>query len=269
MNLRHFYKKMTAPKTKRNTRSLKARHRFRISRKPLVDVAAYERVQDPESLGSPHADGLPRLFAIARDSYTIFASWNVDWQSVFEKIIPVDRQVYLRLYGEDDVEEQRVAVQPMAWTHYVTTSKLHGTYRVDIGYYEPADVWHSIAISNEVLMPRNKVAESVSVDLATIPFHLSFQQLLDSLRAESDGECANVISRFQEHALSKGKEELSSKQAKIFEQLQVSLPQIAKEWRDFHQVDCERLARRTGVLFNSQATSPSRGFDAAPSSAAS
>src|SRR5437868_5066190 len=235
---------MTARKIKRNARSVKGQGRFQISRNAVVNVAAAGR-DFGEDLGLPRVFGSPLLFAIARDACTIFASWSIDWKSVFEKMMPVDRQVHLRVCSEDGSEEQRIAVEPMAWMHYVTTSQLHGAYRLDIGYYQPADVWHSIAISNDVVMPRNKIAEDIDVDLATIPFHLSFQQLLDSLRAESDVACASVISRFQKHALSNGKEALTAEETEILEKLDVPLAEIAKEWRVFDQTRCEQ---RSGAL---------------------
>src|SRR2546423_12059082 len=102
---------MTAQKTKRNTPLLKRDGGFQISRSAVVDVTPDERVQDVgEGCGLPPAYGSPLLFAIARDPNTIFASWSIDWQSVFEKVTPVDRQVHLRVYGVDGSEEQKVTV---------------------------------------------------------------------------------------------------------------------------------------------------------------
>src|SRR6266568_7633601 len=163
---------MAERKTKRNTRSLRARKGFQISRKPIVRLAADDRLQNVvDSAGLPRVYGPPIVFAIARDSRTIFVSWNIDWLSVFEKAMPVDRQVHLRVYRADGLEEKSAAVEPMAGIHYVKTSEPHGFYHVEIGYYQPADIWHSVAMSNEVAMPPDGIAGTVDVDLATFFFN--------------------------------------------------------------------------------------------------
>ena len=252
---------MAERETKRNTRTLKAREGFQICRKPLVRLAADDRVKDAaDSVGLPRVYGPPILFAIARDSRCIFASWNIDWVSVFEKAMPVDRQVHLRMYRADGLEEKSVAVEPMAGMHYVTTPEPYGSYRVEIGYYQPADIWHSVAMSNEVLMPRNDIAETADADIAMIPFHLSFQQLLDVFAGGNKTALGTVISQFQKRALSVGHDGLSAHETKILRKLNISLSEIASAWRVFDQTECEKLARRTGTLPGFGASSPSRGF---------
>src|SRR5438876_7586324 len=208
---------MTETKRKRNTRTLKAHEGFQISKEPVVRGAVDDGLQNiGGGVGLPRAYGAPIFFAIARDPHCIFAGWNIDWLSVFEKAMPVDRQVHLRVYRADGLEEKSAAVEPMAGIHFFTTSEPHGFYHVEIGYYQPADIWHSVAMSNEVVMPPDGIAETVDVDLATIPFHLSFQQLFDLLGPANDSELAVVISQFQKRALS-GEERtrLSPKEKRI------------------------------------------------------
>jgi hypothetical protein len=145
--------------------------------------------------------------------------------------------------------------------HYVTISEPHGSYRLEIGYYQPADVWHSVATSNEIVMPPDAITESADVDLVTIPFHLSFQQLVDFLGSANDTKLATVISQFQKRALSsEERTRLSPEEKSILRRLGVSLPDIAAAWRAFDQADSEKLARR-GVFPGIRSTSPSRGFE--------
>jgi hypothetical protein len=254
---------MTERKRKRNTRTLKARQGFQISRKPVVRFAADDRLKDAgNSIGLARAYGPPILFGIARDARCIFTGWNIDWLSVFEKAMPVDRQVHLRVYRADGLEEKSVAVEPMTGMHYVTMSEPHGSYRLDIGYYQPADVWHSVAMSNEIAMSPDGITESVDVDLVTIPFHLSFQELLDLLRPANDTELATVISQFQKRALSsEERTRLSPEEKRILLRLDVSLPDIAAARRAFDRADSEKLARRAGALIAFGPSSPSRGFE--------
>ena len=254
---------MTERKGKRNAQTLKSREGFRIRKKPVVRVAVDHRQTDlGDSVSLPRVSSAPILFAIARDSCTIFASWNVDWTSVFEKAMPVDRQVHLRVYRADGLEEKSVAVEPMVATHYVTIPEPCGSRVVEIGYYEPAEVWHSVATSNEVVMPPNCIAEAADVHLATLPFHLSFQRLLDLFGVSNETALATVMSHFQNRALSSEQSEtLSGEEEKILRKLHVSTSEIAAAGRAFNKIDREKLARRTRALLGFSSTSPSRGFE--------
>src|SRR5207247_8855236 len=138
-----------------------------------------------------------------QDASTNFDCWHIDWASLFETVMPVDRQVQLRMYDADGLQEKTVAAEPMAAMHYVTTSGSHASYRVEIGYYQPADAWHSVAISHEIAMPPTGVSETADVDLATIPFHVAFQQLLNLFGPATETRLATVLSQFQKSALSR------------------------------------------------------------------
>jgi len=253
---------MVERKRNRNVQTSKNRNAFHISREPIVGLIAADRPPDVvDSLGLTRENGARILFAIARDPRTIFASWRIDWASLFETVIPVDRQVHLRLYGADGLQEKTVAVEPMAAMHYVTTSGSHASYRVEIGYYQPADVWHSVAISHEIAMPPTGVSETTDVDLATIPFHVAFQQLLNLFRTATETRLATVLSQFQTRALSRERRKaLSGDERKILRKLQISLSEIAAGWRAFKEIDSKKLAGRTRALHGFAGTSPSRGY---------
>ena len=242
---------------------MKARKAFHISRKPVVPLAEDEESYDLSN-GSelPRFDGPPRLLALARDPWTIFAYWNVDWPSIFKNAPPVDRQVHLRVHCADGLEEKDAAVEPMAGMHYVTLSQRHRGCRIEIGYYQPADVWHSVAISNEIMIPPAEISEAERVDLATIPFHLRFQQLVDLFGAADNDALATVISRFQTRALSSGRRaQLSSEERKILRRAGVALSELADARRAFNQIDRKKLKRRAEAILGFGATSPSRGFN--------
>ena len=122
---------MPERKTKRNARRSKGRGDFRVSSEPIVGPAGNVRSLDiAGTMGLPRSYGRPLLFAIARDERTIFACWNIDWPSVFQKRMPADRQVYLRVIADDGSERQRVAVEPMLAMHYLKISGFHNPYRV-------------------------------------------------------------------------------------------------------------------------------------------
>ncbi|MFZ0918201.1 MAG: hypothetical protein WAN04_15015, partial [Candidatus Udaeobacter sp.] len=158
--------------------------------------------------------------------------------------------------------EKTVVVEPMSAMHYLTTSGAHASYRVEIGYYRPADVWHSVAISHEIMMPPTGVSETTDVDLATIPFHVAFQQLVNLFRTATQTRLATVLSQFQKRALSRQQRKmLSGDDRKILGKLRVSLSEVAAGRRAFNKIDGKTLARRTHAVLGFAGTSRSRGFD--------
>ena len=216
-----------------------------------------------DRMGLTRVCGPPFLFAIARDARTIFANWNIDWRSVFEKAMPADRQVHLRIIGGDGILETTVAVEPMGAMHYVKTSGLHNAYRVEVGYFQPFDTWNSVATSSEVEMPPQGSVERADVDLATIPFHLSFQRLANLFGATNGTSVARVVSEFQKRILSTGKpNETRPCDMRILRDLNLSLPEIAAAEGDFKKIDTKRLARRARTLIAISSSSPASGFQA-------
>src|SRR6266436_2362408 len=108
-DLRDGLPRMAKTKTKRNAGRLEARRGFKICRDPTVRLAEDGPLPDVhDRTGLTRVCGQPFLFAIARDAHTIFATWNIDWRSVFGKAMPADRQVHLRVIGDDGVIETRV-----------------------------------------------------------------------------------------------------------------------------------------------------------------
>jgi Domain of unknown function (DUF4912) len=240
---------MTKRKTKRNAGRSRARG-FKVCENPTVHLAGDGLLPDVNRIGVTHAHGQPFLFAIARDARTIFASWNIDWRSVFEKTMPADRQVHLRVIGGDGIRETTVTVEPMSAMHYVKTSGLHNAYRVEIGYFQPFDIWNSVATSGDVEMPSLGSVELANVDLATIPFHISFQQLANLFGTANDTSIARVVSEFQKRLLSGKPNEVTTSETQILRGLNLSLPEIAAAERNFKKIDTEKLARRARAMLS-------------------
>jgi hypothetical protein len=246
-------------------RESKSADDFRISSEPLVrpDNERKKVANELDDVGLPRVHGAPILFAIARDPGTIFTYWRIDWPSVFAKTVPVDRQVHLRAYRADGFEERSVSVEPMAGGCHVTASRPGGSYHVEIGYYQPADVWNSVATSEEITMPRDSFADNEDVDLATIPLHLSFQRLLDLVGASRGDALAEKISQFQTHALkSEERKQLSAEKREILRAMDLSLSEIAAGRRAFSDAAAgsETLRKRTEALLGLGPTSHSRAF---------
>lgn len=178
---------------------------FVLSSQPVVsrEGSALTNASDYDNLGElPRSYGGSFLFALARDPQTVFVYWDVDWPAVFGDNPPPDHKVQLRVLWHEGIEESKVTVEPMAGGHLLSVAHARSSYRIELGYYAPEKIWNSVAISAAIITPPDDVSESEPVDVATIPFHLSFQRIVDTFRGSKyDGDAlAEIISQVQHHA---------------------------------------------------------------------
>ena len=238
---------------------------YRILNGPVVRFARSDPKLPndlPEVVELPRVYGAPLLFAIARDPHTVFAYWIIDWSSIFENTAPVDRQVHLRVYRNDGAEEISEAVEPMAGNCYLKVAQPGASYRIEIGYYQPEDVWNLVAKSDVVSVPPESVAQSVDVDVVTIPFHLSFQRLIDTFRASNGNALSEIVSRLQKRAVSEEERALlSPEEWEVLRAMDLSVDDIDAARRAFlKRGNGTALRRRAEALLGFGASSPSRGF---------
>lgn len=154
---------------------------FRISARPVVSRANAES-PEPEPSHLPRSYGTETLSLLARDPHTIFAFWDIDWNAAFRGLTAKERKVHLRLWNSEGTEKTFVEVEPMAGSCYVTVADADSAYSGEIGYYQPATNWNCLATSALVTTPPNAHAADAEVDFATVPFHLSFQRIVDLLQ---------------------------------------------------------------------------------------
>jgi hypothetical protein len=139
-----------------------------------------------------------------RDPHSLFAYWEIDWVTAFGDEPPRDRKVHLRITTAEGAEETSLTVEPMAGSCYVDVAAGGVTYVGEIGYHEPAGEWRSIATSPPVTMPSDSLAADAEVDFATVPFHLSFQRVIDLFgAAKHDSESlTQMLTRVRESVAS-------------------------------------------------------------------
>ena len=257
---------MTRRKAKRNAGTSEVRGRFKISRKPLVHLGAAVQSSDAgDSVSLPRICEEPMLFAIARDERTIFVNWDIDWPSVFDKAMPVDRQVHLRLITGDGLEQVRVAVEPMLGRFYVSVSQPRAMYRVELGYYALDRGWKSVAISDAVAMPADAPSENMQVDLATVPFHISFQKLVDRLGLTNGDPLVTVLSRLEDRivAFAERDVDLAPADREILQGLDMSIEDLRSGRASFAKRPNElRLRKRLEAILGFGGTSPMSGSGA-------
>lgn len=255
---------MAAKSPKRSAPKSTPANGFSISNGPVIRLAEGGQLHNfgDNVVELPRIPGPPILFAIAQDQRTIFTYWNIDWPSIFGKAAPVDRQVHLRVTRDDGSEETSAAAEPMAGNYYLTVSQPGSGYRVEIGYYQPENAWHSIATSDRVTMPSDRMSENLDVDLATIPFHLSFQRLIDLFRASNGNALTEIVSRLQRRACTdEDRALLSQEEWEILRAMNLSIDEIESARRVFTtRANETALRKRTEAILGFGATSPSRGF---------
>jgi hypothetical protein len=235
---------------------------FRIANGPVVNLGEEDSGFALDLAQLPRSYGGPILVAIPRDPRTLFAYWSINWESVFANAEPVDRRVYLRVLKTDGLEESESDVEPMLGSHYVTASEPAGTYRVELGYYQPAGTWRSVAISDSVKMPPEAASENFRVDVATVPFHLSFQRIIDLFRGSNGDSITRMLSRLQDRALTDDERGLLSPEKwEILRALDLSLSEVETTRRAFSDSPtADRLRKRAEAILGFGATSPIGGF---------
>ena len=245
---------------------------FALSHRPIVPPELQEQLsrgpsRDYENLGElPRFYGRPVLFGIARDPHMLFVYWEIDWKGAFGDKPPADRKVHLRVISDDGSEETRVTVEPFAGNHCVPVAQARSTYRVELGYHQPAEVWNSVATSDAIATPPDDVSESGDIDVATVPFHLSFQRMVDSFRGSKyDGDAlVEIVSRLQKRADDSAEETLPDADRELLRAIDCSLsgPEAMERSRLRKSADVFATRQRIESILGFGASSPGSGFGA-------
>jgi hypothetical protein len=165
-----------------------------------TDVPASLTSEDPapareafENLGElPHGYGEDTIFLIAQEPHWLFTYWDIDIAK------HPGGAAFLRYYRGVELEgEIEVPFETRNW--YVPVREASADYYLEIGFYR-GKVWNLIARSVVVTTPSESMASSEEFDYATIPFHLSFQRLIDNLESavNSGEDLLSAVSRLQQ-----------------------------------------------------------------------
>jgi hypothetical protein len=227
---------------------------YKISEGPVTSSSLPRR--DVEELtGLPAHCDKPLLVAIARDPRTLFVCWSVDWLAAFAKGLPADRCAHVRI--RQNGNEKIVAVEPMSGSCAIGELEPGETYSVELGYYAPPEIWNSVVTGNEVLMPFTSESADQLIDVATVPFHLTFQRIIDAFRGSNGDELAQTLAQFQERA---NRSKLSSDEAEVLRALDFSREDLQKTAAARESlVKSERLRERGEKLFGGASRSEAFG----------
>jgi hypothetical protein len=170
---------------------------FVVSSQPVISQASQTTPDESSSSDLPRFYGSQGLCLMPRDPRSLFAYWDIDWPLTFRDQRPADRKVYLRVLNSDGAEQLFVEVEPMAGSCYVSVAEADASYSADIGYFHPPTVWNSVATSELATTPPESLNEPARADFATVPFHLSFQRMIDLFRV-SKHENESLITKLAE-----------------------------------------------------------------------
>jgi hypothetical protein len=236
---------------------------YKISEGPVTSSSLPRR--DVEELAElPAHSGKPLLVAIARDPRTLFICWSVDWPAAFAKGLPADRCAHVRI--RQNGNEKTIGVEPMSGSCAIEELEPGETYSVELGYYAPPETWNSVVTGNEVMMPFASASDE-RIDVATVPFHLTFQRILDVFRGKNGDDLAQTLALFQERA---NRSELSRDEAEVLHSLDLSREDLQRTTAARESLaKSERLRERSELFSGSSpgegfgGASPSKGFGGA------
>lgn len=240
---------------------------FRVSASPVVENgnghAAVEAMGAAEA-GLPSSYGSQSLYLMARDPHSLFVYWDIDWAETFREQKPRDRKVHLRVSRSDGEEETALEVEPMAGSCYVEVTSGDEQYTAEVGYYEPPNVWHSVAISMPVATPPDSVDQAEAPDFATVPFHLSFQRMIDLARVakHENASLTAMLSDLRQRAASEsGSSNMTQEEREIVQAIDDAVAESAADPAQTEAPDLWVQQNLEKILgFGRSVTSPASGF---------
>lgn len=129
----------------------------------------------------PRSYGGNSIFLVAQDPNWLFTYWDID----------ISRHpggpCHLRVESGGSTIEREIEVSFETRNWYIPVNSSGESYVVEIGFYRSKQ-WNVIGRSSPVVTPRNRISESTQFDFATIPLHLSFNQLVQSIERSFTGE---------------------------------------------------------------------------------
>ncbi len=176
--------------------------RFEVSQEPLLPanggdeppMGTYTPAPAYEHLGDlPPTYGSQSVYVVAYDPRQLFAYWDIDPGSASHT------SYALRVCRGDGEVESEVSINPREAGRYLVIGVPGGTYYVELGTIGRAGRWRPVGFSGRVAMPAAGLAGEVEPKFATLPFHLSFQRLLELIHdAMGQGEnLAAALARLQ------------------------------------------------------------------------
>jgi len=176
-----------------------------------------------ENLG-PLPTGYGEMFLIARDPHWLFTYWDFDYAK-----FPSARKLFIEVYRSNELEST-VEINEIARNWYIPVQSAGSEYSVVFGYRDANDVWTIVGKAGPTQTPPESISPNWDTQFATVPFHLSFNFLLDVVSAaRSEGQpLTETLARLQQAAIGGqgGSSSWGGEQIKVLETL------LGKEFLD-------------------------------------
>ncbi len=149
---------------------------------------------DIDHLGDlPRSYGEERIFVVAQEPHWLFCYWD------YALTKGVEGTIFLR-HGREgaDRPEAEVPVPSETNSWYLAVRETDADYYVELGHYNGGH-WKALARSGTVLTPRDTMTGFGEPVFANMPFHATFQQLVEKIRGTMrEGESlAGALARLQ------------------------------------------------------------------------
>jgi hypothetical protein len=135
----------------------------------------------------PSAYGTKRLLLVARDPHWLYAHWDLtDAQLRDYNRLAADRHLVLRVFRDavSDIPHAEVHVHPESRNWFVHVGVGGARYVATLGYYtDPDRRWVQVTVSSPTLTPPDSVSGDMSVQFATIPADVAFEELIAIVKA--------------------------------------------------------------------------------------
>ncbi len=155
---------------------------------PAPPAPAYEHLGE-----LPATYGTQSVYLVAYDPRQLFVYWDVDWTT------GPNTPYALHLCREDGSLEQQADIVASEAGRYLPAGIPGGTYYVELGKYGRDGRWQVVATSGHATLPPAGLADNAEPQFATLPFHLTFQRLMELIH-EAMGHGADLsaaLSRLQ------------------------------------------------------------------------
>jgi uncharacterized protein len=175
---------------------------FQIAREPVIGgaegVEAYKfeigsategasgAVPAYENLGElPPTYFEDTLFLVARDPRWLFSYWDFNWAkypaTAFRGGV---KQFFLKVTTAAGADAALVEINPEARNWYVAVNSPETAYFAEIGLFDRTGKWQRVVQSGVAVTPSDSLADDGSADFATVPAHLTFERLLEMVKAK-------------------------------------------------------------------------------------
>jgi hypothetical protein len=154
---------------------------------------------EPEQLGELPT-GYGDMFVVARDPHWLFTYWDFDYSK-----FPGQRQLLLQVF-QNDALETAIEINEIARNWYIPVQSANASYRVVFGYRDSQGTWHSVGEAGPTHTPPEAISQQWDTLFATVPFHLTFNLLVDVVEAaKTVGEpLTEALARLQRAAIDGG-----------------------------------------------------------------